>query len=80
MITGIHVWFTKRQVSPTMLDSVRPPNSIACPVVAIETPASVTPPDERAERVSWFGGDTVLVEVGTGEPAVIVEAIAGRVQ
>jgi hypothetical protein len=54
--------------------------AITCPVVAVETPASVTPPDERAERMSWFGGDTVLMEVGTVAPAVIVEAIAARVQ
>ena len=52
--------------------------AITCPVVAIETPASATPPDERAERVSWFGGETALVELESGEPALIVRAIAER--
>ena len=54
--------------------------AVTCPVVVVETPASVTPPDERAERVRWFGGDRVLLEVGSSEPAVVVDAIATRVQ
>ena len=52
--------------------------SITCPVVAIETPASRTPPDERAERMSWFGGDTALVELADDDHALIVRAIAER--
>ena len=45
------------------------------PVLAIETPASTTPPDERAERIAWFSGDTTLVVIDTSEPAAIVAAI-----
>jgi hypothetical protein len=52
---------------------------VTCPVVAVETPASITPAEERPERVSWFGGDTVLLELETTEPSVIVDAIASRV-
>ena len=32
-------------------------NAIAVPVLALETPSSPTPPEERAERVAAFGGD-----------------------
>ena len=53
--------------------------AITCPVVIVETPASTTPPEERAERASWFRGETVLIELGSGEPALVVEAIASRV-
>jgi pimeloyl-ACP methyl ester carboxylesterase len=45
------------------------------PVLAIETPNSTTPRDERPERVAWFGGPTTLVEVDGFDPATIVEAI-----
>jgi len=45
------------------------------PVLAIETPNSVTPPDERAERLAWFSGATSLVELDSADPAVVVEAI-----
>jgi hypothetical protein len=54
--------------------------AITCPVVVVETPSSPTPPGERAERVAWFGGDAVLMELGTDAPSAIVEAIAARVQ
>jgi hypothetical protein len=49
--------------------------AIACPVIVIETPASATPPDERAERVSWFGGETVLAELDTADPSAVISAI-----
>jgi hypothetical protein len=49
--------------------------SIACPLLAIETPSSTTPPAERAERVSWFGGPTTLVELDTAAPAAVVAAV-----
>jgi hypothetical protein len=45
------------------------------PVLAIETPRSTTPRDERAERLGWFGGATTLVELDTAEPATVVDAI-----
>ena len=38
------------------------------PVLAIETSASVTPPDERAERLTWFGGAATLVELDAADP------------
>ena len=49
--------------------------AITCPVLAIETPASRTPPMERAERVAWFGGETTLVEVPHEGAAPIVHAV-----
>jgi hypothetical protein len=49
--------------------------AITCPVLAIETPASTTPPGERDERVSWFGGDTTLVGLDDGTPASVVAAV-----
>ncbi len=45
------------------------------PVLAIETPASVTPRGERADRVAWFGGAAALVELDTADPTTIVDAI-----
>ena len=49
--------------------------AIGCPVLAIETPASTTPPAERAERLSWFGGPSTLVELATPDASQVVEAI-----
>ena len=43
-------------------------------VLVIETPASTTPPAERAERVEWFA-DASVVELDTADPAAAVEAI-----
>ena len=51
--------------------------AIACPVLVVETPASTTPPGERAERASWFGGVATLLELDTDDPAAVIEAIAG---
>ena len=45
------------------------------PVLAIETPRSTTPRDERAERLAWFGGATTLVELDAADPATVVDAI-----
>jgi len=45
------------------------------PVLAIETPRSTTPRDERAERAGWFGGATTLVELDTADAAAVVDAI-----
>jgi len=45
------------------------------PVLAIETPASVTPPDERDERVAWFGGAATVVELDAADPSRVVETI-----
>ena len=51
--------------------------AITCPVLAVETPASTTPLDERAERVGWFGGAGTLVEVpSTSEGDVVAELVA----
>ncbi len=44
------------------------------PVLAIETPASITPPDQRAERLAWFA-DATLVKLKTAEPTRVVDAI-----
>jgi pimeloyl-ACP methyl ester carboxylesterase len=45
------------------------------PVLAIETPASITPSDERAERLAWFRGPVTLVELDAADPATVVAAI-----
>jgi len=45
------------------------------PVLAVETAASTTPPDQRAERLSWFGGPATLVELDADDPAAVVGAV-----
>ncbi len=49
--------------------------AITCPVLAIETLASPTPPAERTERLSWFGGRPKLVALDSGDPAAVVAAV-----
>lgn len=61
-------------VSPRFVETFW--GAITCPVLAIETPASATPRDERAERVAWFGGSATLVELDSSDPAVVVAAVA----
>ncbi len=61
-------------VSPSFAQSFW--GAVSCPVLAIETPASPTPAEERAERLSWFGGETQLVEVDdVGVDAVITAVV-----
>jgi len=50
--------------------------AVTCPVLAIETPASPTPPGERTERTSWFRGPTTLVELDAPDPAAVTAAIS----
>jgi len=50
-------------------------SAIDQPVLVLETPASVTPPEARPERVSWFGGTTTLVQLDAADPATVVDAI-----
>jgi hypothetical protein len=50
--------------------------AVTCPVLAVETPASPTPADERSERVTWFGGPTTLVELEAHDPAAVTAAIS----
>jgi hypothetical protein len=45
------------------------------PVLAIETPQSTTPRDERVERLAWFGGASTLVELDAADAATVVDAI-----
>jgi len=45
------------------------------PVLAIETPNSMTPRDERAERVAWFGGPATLIELDAFDHTTVVEEI-----
>ena len=49
---------------------------VQVPVLVVETPASATPPAERAERASWFGGPTTLRELDDPTPSGIVAAVA----
>jgi len=50
-------------------------SAIDQPALVIETPASVTPPEARSERVSWFGGPTTLIELDAIDRAAVVDAI-----
>jgi hypothetical protein len=50
--------------------------AVSCPVIAVETPASTTPKDERAERASWFGGTSTVVELSSPEPSAVIAAVA----
>jgi hypothetical protein len=45
------------------------------PLLAIETPHSMTPRDERTQRIAWFGGATTLVELDSTNPATVVDTI-----
>jgi len=49
--------------------------SVVCPLLAVETSASTTPPGEREERLSWFGGETTLVELDTAAPHEVLRAV-----
>jgi hypothetical protein len=49
--------------------------SVTCPLLAVETPASPTPPAERAERIAWFGGSTTLVVLDDDAPGAVVDVI-----
>lgn len=49
--------------------------SVACPVLAIETPASTTPAHERAERLGWFSGPTTLVDLADASARSVVATI-----
>jgi pimeloyl-ACP methyl ester carboxylesterase len=50
-------------------------SSIKVPVLALETPASPTPADERAERVAAFGGDAEWEEIADASPQAVVDAL-----
>jgi hypothetical protein len=50
--------------------------AIEIPTLVVETPASRTPPEERGERIGWFGGPTDLVQLDTSEPASVLGAVA----
>ena len=50
--------------------------AVTCPLLAVETPSSATPPGERAERAGWFGGPTTLLELDTSDPAEVVARVA----
>ena len=49
--------------------------SVTCPLLAVETAASTTPPQERAERLGWFGGPTTSVELDDPSERSIVATI-----
>jgi hypothetical protein len=49
--------------------------AITCPVLAVETPASPTPPSEREERLAWFGGPTTLVVLPVSTEAEVTAEI-----
>jgi hypothetical protein len=49
--------------------------AITCPLLAVETPLSVTPPEERSARTALFGGVTTVAEVDDASPAAVVAAV-----
>lgn len=49
--------------------------AVSCPVLAVETPASTTPPGERGDRMALFGGETSLAELDDGSAAAVVAAV-----
>jgi hypothetical protein len=50
--------------------------AVTCPVLAIETPASPTPPSERPARLSWFGGRSTMAELDAPDPAAVTATIS----
>jgi hypothetical protein len=48
--------------------------AITVPVLALESPASPTPPHERDERVAAFGGDARWQEIATVSPQAVLAA------
>jgi len=49
--------------------------NVACPVLLIETPASITPAGEAERRAAQFRQPADLVRLGSPEPVRVVEAI-----
>lgn len=49
--------------------------AVSVPVLAVETPASATPADEREERLRWFGGPVELALIESSDPSAVVPAI-----
>jgi pimeloyl-ACP methyl ester carboxylesterase len=50
--------------------------AITVPVLALESPASSTPPDERAERVAAFGGDARAEAIAETSPQSVMAALS----
>ena len=49
--------------------------AITIPVLAIETPASPTPPDQRTERLTDYAGPATLVEIGAPSAVAVTAAL-----
>ena len=50
-------------------------SSVAVPVLAVETPASPTPPVERAERLKDYPGEAQVVEAAEASSSAVAEAL-----
>ena len=50
--------------------------AITVPVLALESPASPTPPGERAQRVAAFGGEARAEEIAEASPQAVLEALS----
>ena len=50
--------------------------AITVPVLALESPASPTPPGEHAERVGAFGGDARVEEISEASPQAVLGALS----
>ena len=51
--------------------------AIDVPVLALETPASAIPKDERGARLRDFAGDARLLEIPDASGAAVKEALVG---
>lgn len=50
-------------------------SAITVPVLALESPASPTPSEERAQRASAFGGDARVEEIAGASPQAVLAAL-----
>ena len=50
-------------------------SNVACRVLVIETPASITPAGEAALRIEQFAADATLVELSSADPSVVLDAV-----
>ena len=50
-------------------------SAITVPVLALESPASSTPSEERAQRASAFGGDARVEEIAGASPQAVLAAL-----
>lgn len=83
-----HAWLREKLADPErpgyprvwvegFAESLR--GNVHCPVLLIETPASITPADEVERRAGQFRGPTDVVRLDDSEPARLVAELAAWV-